>query len=257
MRRYSSLHVRLLGKYEYDRALPPSRPSSEALAVLALPTSAFLAQHDLDVLAPLFVHALGLRGCGTLSTVPALYALLLVTPRRLSLATPGPSHVPVFTHGFGKLWEELVRVHGLTHSLRLGATVTHVTRADKDGGVAVRGSHAGTSFHDRFDYLVMGAPLMGCGAYMDLDDQEQRLFGAMQVGAAISISCECLPTSGSTNVCDMCVLPLRCAGQHSAVPADQGPAPGPGLDLGPVTGRSIGPRRLCVRGPGPPYPARP
>lgn len=186
VRRYNELHVQLLGKYDYDRGLPPSRPSRVALAALALPTTDFLAQHDLQVLVPLFVHTLGLQAGGTLSTVPALYALLLVTPRRMS-AMPGPALAPVFSHGFGALWEELVRVHGLTHCVRLGATVTRVTRADKDGGVAVRGFHGGTSFHDRFDYLVMGAPLMGCGVYMDLDDQEQQLFGAMQASTVRSL----------------------------------------------------------------------
>jgi hypothetical protein len=168
----------------------------------------------------------------------------------------------------------------LTHCVRLGATVTRVTRADKDGGVAVRGFHGGTSFHDRFDYLVMGAPLMGCGVYMDLDDQEQQLFGAMQVQADTmqqnrrdceqpsppypSQSFQVFPLVSTSRVwappttfdfpplrrglLSFCWLRFDGAGEHSEVLVDQVPASRPVLVVGLQPGRGIGSGWLCVCG---------
>ncbi len=180
--RYNALHHKLFGSSYLGI---PGPLSPKVVAALSMPFAEFLARNHCQALLPMALYGMCAQGYGNLRTIPAYYGLLWLTPAMLNgylLADTPLGKFPrksMFKHGFGALWTEVVHVNGLSENIKLNTSITKVTRTG--AGVTITGtahhdSDVSRDFTAEFDYLVLGAPLKGCGEYMDLDDEERQLF---------------------------------------------------------------------------------
>ena len=79
--KYSHLHHKMFGKYEYE--LMP-RPSKRVLEALDCSYMTFLKRNDLDSLRPLLLVTHSMSGYGYLDEISAFYGLMWNTPILLS-----------------------------------------------------------------------------------------------------------------------------------------------------------------------------
>lgn len=143
----------------------------------------FAKRHGMESLAlsaaPMIVGC----GYGYYDEVPALYLMQLldsfvpmfrkamILPNLLSM----PHFVGILPQGYQLLWQEIAR-----HlNVRFNAPVTKVTRSRGDNGDVQIRVTAGNST-ERFDRLVIAAPLDKALTYLDASTEEQDLFTRIQ-----------------------------------------------------------------------------
>ena len=141
----------------------------------------YLHAHHLEAAAHAFEPAVAGLGYGYFSTTPAMYGLKIMASMMdvslmRSLLTNG-GLVCFFPGGWMELWEKVAAdLH-----VRLGAQITAIDRSSgQDVRITVNGKD------EVFDRVIVTTPLNHAQAYLDLSEEESRLFPKIRSHRMIS-----------------------------------------------------------------------
>ncbi|MDD9951848.1 MAG: FAD-dependent oxidoreductase [Zetaproteobacteria bacterium] len=186
---YLKIHRRIFPNHR--DGLPP-RPNTTDLTLLAQQnTLQFLQQHNLEVLTPLFDEAQTGQGYGSLSDVPALYALWWTTPTLIWAFVK--SHLPwgtpletILEHGYQPLFEGMIQQEKLEISLNVD--ITHIDRNHSGAHpIHVEGIQNGTKVSYNGDFLICACPAEDLLPLIKEPSQrEQEIFPQLQTLVATS-----------------------------------------------------------------------
>lgn len=135
--RYGLLHWEIMGG---ERPMPTQPPSQLAGDFGSQTFQDFLAAYELLSLVGLFQYSQEVQGYGSLSSIPAYYGLLWLTPTvtnailadyldTLVGLTPGPV-VSTFARGWGNLWDQIVADERIT--ITYSASIQSIVRPSTD-----------------------------------------------------------------------------------------------------------------------------
>lgn len=140
------------------------------------PFGEWLQLYGLGRFRDLFANLFVAYGYGVMDELPAAYALKFFDRVHFTAAIDTVLGDDVrttleFKEGFQELWERLAKPLDVQRS----ATVHSITR--EDDVVVTWTDSAGQSFEERFNRLVLAAPLQDTPKYLDVSAEERRLFG--------------------------------------------------------------------------------
>ncbi|XP_065182728.1 uncharacterized protein LOC135813565 [Sycon ciliatum] len=218
---YIRNHHRLFGRYE---GFLMAEPSAETLKELNCSIDDYLTEIDCNSLKPIFKLAYTMQGYGYIEHTPALYGLLWVTPKllvglveQLKVRSQLPDkHCEAGTHersitilkaGWGKLWESIVRDESLGIECRMnvdiakpivrdenGVSITYHTRRRVQDGTTM----TALATEEKFDFLVVAAPMQNILPLLDDKEDEQRLFSGLRAATFVTTLCNYLPPKKNT-----------------------------------------------------------
>lgn len=174
--RYTLIHQRLFGKYEYD--LMP-KPSKRALSELNQTMLSFLKKHNLLALYPMLVPFHTMQGYGHLDRVSALYGVMWDTPvfmtaaiaRSLRMSNGG---CEMFRNGYMQLTDKLAA----KADVRLNVNINQVHRTSK--GITIKFSNTTHSnVAEKFDFLIWAADAREALKVLDRTTSMEKSFSRL------------------------------------------------------------------------------
>jgi len=174
--RYTIIHRRLFGKYEYD--LMP-KPSKKALSELNQTMMAFLAKHDLLALYPILIPFHTMQGYGHMDRISALYGMMWDTPLFLTGAIARSLQVSnggceMFRNGYMQLSDKLAS----KTDVRLGVNINEVHRHSNE--ITIKFNNAThRNAAEKFDFLIWAADARQALNVLDYTTSVEKSFSRL------------------------------------------------------------------------------
>jgi len=174
VQRYPKAWLATMGDAEY---MFPSEDKVN-MSALNMTYQEWLQEHNLTTLLPILLPTMNGQGYGDPKDMPALYGLMWNHPNFIVGGPFGSGTIRMLREGFQTLWERLIQ--STSADVSLESPVTQIIRKRDYVEVTYTGKD-GASHKERFDWLVMAAPMpQNLPVIKDRTVRERWLFGSYQ-----------------------------------------------------------------------------